>query len=71
MAKKQLDDAYLYAVVNYISGKISDFFRYHISNKHHLAWKTVKVLSGNNYTSSVSIKEGSAKKELDKWTNHA
>ena len=37
IAKKQLDDAYLDAEVDYIPGKINDLSRYHISNKHHLA----------------------------------
>jgi len=70
MAKKQLDDAYLDAEVDYISGKIDDLSRYHISNKHHLAWKTVKDLAGKNNTSSVRIKGGSAKKRLENWANH-
>ena len=56
IAKKQLHDAYLDAEVDYISGKINDLSRYHISNKHHLAWKTVKDLAGKNNTSSVRIK---------------
>lgn len=46
IAKKQLDDAYLEAEADYISGKIDELSRYHISNKHHLAWKTVKALLG-------------------------
>ena len=59
---KELDDAYLDAEVGYISGRIDDLSRYHISNKHQLAWKTVKHLVGKNNTSSVCIKGGSAKK---------
>ena len=39
MAKKQLDDAYLDAEVDYTCGKIIDISIYHISNKHPLAWK--------------------------------
>ena len=39
MMKKQRDDAYPDAEVDYISGKFYDLSRYHISNKHHLAWK--------------------------------
>ena len=70
MAKKQLDDAYLDAEVDYISGKIDDLSRYHISNKHHLAWKTVKDFAGKNNTSSVRIKGGSAKKRLENWETH-
>ena len=70
MAKKQLDDAYLDAEVDYISGKIDYLSRYHISNKHHLAWKTVKDLTGKNNTSSVRTKGGSAKKRLENWANH-
>ena len=70
MAKKDLDDAYLDAEVDYISGKINDLSRHHISNKHHLAWKTVKDLAGKNATSSVRIKGGSAKKRLENWSSH-
>ena len=70
MAKKQLDNAYLDAEVNYITGKIDDLSRYHISNKHHLPWKTVKDLAEKNNISSVRIKGGSAKKRLENWTNH-
>ena len=69
-AKKELEDAYLAAEVEYISGKIDDLSRYHVSNKHHLAWKTVKDLAGKNATSSVRIKGGSAKKRLENWKNH-
>ena len=42
----------------------------HISRKHHLAWKTVKELSGKNSTSNVSLKGRSAKKRLENWSNH-
>ena len=70
MAKKDLDDAYLDAEVDYISGKIHDLSRHHISHKHHLAWKTVKVLAGKNATSSVRIKGGSANKCLQNWSSH-
>ena len=69
-AKKELDDAYLEAEADYISGKIDDLSGYHISNKHHLAWKTVKDLAGKNNTSSVRIKGGSAQKRLENWKNH-
>ena len=69
-AKKALDDAYLDAEVDYISGKINDLSRYHISKRHHLAWKTIKDLSGKNSGSSVRIKGGSAKKRLENWSNH-
>ena len=64
-AKKELDDAYLDAEVDYISSRIDDLSRYHISNKHHLAWKTVKDLAGKNNNSSVRIKRGPAKKRLE------
>ena len=70
MAKKALEEAYLDAEVDYISGKINDLSRYHISKKHHLAWRTVKDLAGKNATSSVRLKGGSAKKRLENWTNH-
>ena len=69
-AKKDLDDAYLDAEADYISGKINDLSRHHISNKHHLAWKTVKDLAGKNSNSSVRIKGGSAKKRLENWSSH-
>ena len=62
--------SYLDAEADYISGKINELSRYHISNKHHLAWKTVKDLAGKNNTSSVRIKGGSAKKRLENWANH-
>ena len=70
MAKKDLDDAYLDADVDYISGKINDLSKHHISHKYHLAWKTVKDLAGKNATSSVRIKGGSAKKRLENWSSH-
>ena len=69
MAKKQLDDAYLDDEVDYISGRVDDLSRYHINNKHYLAWKTVKDLAGKNNTSSVRIKGGSAKKRLENLAN--
>ena len=69
-AKKELEDAYLEAEVEYISGKINDLSSHHINNKHHLAWETVKDLAGKNATSSVRIKGGSAKKRLENWKNH-
>ena len=65
MAKKELEDSYLDAEVDYISGKISDLTKHHISKKHHLAWKTVKDLAGKNATSTVRLKGGSAKKRLE------
>ena len=67
IAKQQLDDAYLDAEADYISGKIDEVSRCHINNEHHLAWKTVKDLAGKNSTSSVRIKGGSAKKRLENW----
>ena len=70
MAKKELEDSYLDAEVDYISGKISDLTKHHISKKHHLAWRTVKDLAGKNATSSVRLKGGSAKRRLENWTKH-
>ena len=69
-AKKKLDDAYLNAEVDFINGKISKLSEEHVSRKHHLAWKTIKDLSGKNSGSSVRIKGGSAKKRLENWSNH-
>ena len=69
-AKKKLDDAYLNAEVDFINGKISKLSKEHISKKHHLAWKTIKDLSGKNSGSSVKIKGGSAKKRLESWSSH-
>ena len=63
-AKKALDDAYLDVETDYISGKISELSSHHISNKHHLAWKTVKDIAGKNNTSSIQIKGGTGKKTL-------
>ena len=65
MAKKNLDDAYLEAEVDFINGKMNTLSMDHISRKHHLAWKTVKELSGKKSTSNVSLKGGSAKKRLE------
>ena len=70
MAKKELEDSYLDAEVDYISGKISDLTKHHISKKHHLAWRTVKDLAGKNATSTVRLKGGSAKKRLENWSKH-
>ena len=70
MAKKKLEESYLDAEVDYISGKISDLTKHHISKKHHLAWRTVKDLAGKNATSSVRLKGGSAKNRLQNWTKH-
>ena len=70
MAKKRLDEAYLEAEVDYINGKISDLSEQHISKKHHLAWKTIKELSGKNSNSAIQIKGGSAKKRMENWTSH-
>ena len=47
MAKKDLDDAYLDAEVDYISGKINDLSRHDISNKHHLAFVSSETLLRN------------------------
>ena len=58
-AKKKLDDAYLNAEVDFINGKISRLTHEHISKKHHLAWKTIKEISGKNSGSLVQIKGGS------------
>ena len=69
-AKKNLDDAYLNAEVDFINGKIDKLSKEHISKQHHLAWKTIKDLSGKNSGSSVRIKGGSAKKRLENWSNH-
>ena len=70
MAKKELEEAYLDAEVDYISGKINDLTKHHISKKHHLAWRTVKDLAGKNVTSSVRLKGGSPKKRLESWSKH-
>ena len=59
--KKNLDDAYL----KFINGKIDKLSKEYISKQHHLAWKTIKDLSGKNSGSSVIIKGGSAKKRLE------
>ena len=40
--KKDLDDAYLNAEVDFINGKIKKLSSEHISKRHHLAWKTIK-----------------------------
>ena len=42
MAKKNLDDAYLEAEVDFINSKINILSMENISRKYHLAWKTVK-----------------------------
>ena len=65
-AKKKLDDAYLNAEVDFINGKISKLSKEHISKKHHLAWKTIKDLSGKNSGSSVKIKGGIRQEALRK-----
>ena len=65
-----LDDAYLDSEVNFINGKINDLSRHHISEKHHLAWKTIKELSSKNPNSAIRIKGGSSKKRLENWSNH-
>ena len=54
--KKKLDDTYLNAEVDFINGKIKKLSQEHISKKHHLAWKTIKEISGKNSGSSVRIK---------------
>lgn len=64
MEKKQLDNPYLDAIIDYMSGKINELSRYHISNKPHFARKTVKDLGGKNNTSSARIKRGSPQKRL-------
>ena len=69
-AKKNLDDAYLNAEVDFINGKIAKLSKEHISKKHHLAWKTIKEISGKNSGSSVRIKGGSSKKRLESWLSH-
>ena len=38
--------------------------------QHHLAWKTIKDLSGKNSGSLIKIKGGSAKKRLESWSSH-
>ena len=45
-AKKNLNDAYLNAEVDFINGKIDNLSKEHISKQHHLAWKTIEDLSG-------------------------
>ena len=70
VAKKNLDDAYLDSEVDFINGKIDTLSSQHITKQHHLAWKTVKELSGKNSGSNVSIKGGSSKKRLENWSNH-
>ena len=69
-AKKNIDDAYLNAEVDFINGKINELSKEHISKKHHLAWKTIKDLSGKNSGTSIRIKGGSAKKRLENWSTH-
>ena len=69
-AKKKLDDAYLNSEVAFINGKINRLTDEHISKKHHLAWKTIKEISGKNSGSSVRIKGGSSKKWLESWLSH-
>ena len=69
-AKKSLDDAYLNAEVDFISGKINKLSNEHISKRHHLAWKTIKDLSGKSSGCSVKIKGGSAYKRLESWSTH-
>ena len=70
MAKKRLDNALLDAEVNFINGKIKELSDQHTSNKHHLAWKTIKELSGKNSNSAIQIKGESAKKRMKNWTSH-
>ena len=59
-AKKSLDNAYLEAEADFIMGKIVTLEHLHSSNKHHMAWKTVKELSGKS-NSCPRIKGGSSK----------
>ena len=58
-AKKSLDNAYLEAEADFIMGKIVTLEHLHSSNKYHMAWKTVKELSGKS-NSSPRIKGGSS-----------
>ena len=64
-ARKDLDSAYLNAEANFIEGKIDTLEHLHHSNKHHLAWKTVKELSSKNSNAKTTIKGGSAKARQD------
>ena len=43
-AKKNLDDAYLNAEVDFIDGKIKKLSEEHISKQHDLPWKTIKEI---------------------------
>ena len=59
-SEKNLDNAYLDAEEDFIMGKIVALEHLHSSNKHHMAWKAVKELSGKS-NSSPRIKGGSSK----------
>ena len=69
-AKKNLDDAYLDAEVEYINGKVESLEHQHISQQHHLAWKTVKEIAGKNPQTNIRIKGGSTKNRMENWKNH-
>ena len=69
-AKKELDHAYLSAEEEYINGKIDDISSFHISKKHHAAWKTIKDISGKSSKPTIRIKGGSSEKRISNWLDH-
>ena len=70
LAKKKLDESYLQAEADFIEGKIDHLSSFHISNKHHAAWKTIQDISGKGSQPSTRVKGGSATKRMSNWYNH-
>ena len=70
LAKKKLDESYLQAEADFIEGKIDDLSSFHISNKHHAAWKTIKDISGKSSKPRTRVKGGSTTKRMSSWYNH-
>ena len=70
LAKKNLDDSYLNAEVDFINGKIADISSLHISKKHHAAWKTIGEISGKRSKPTIRIKGGSSIKRMSNWVDH-
>ena len=69
-SKKELDNAYLQAEADYISGKIADIKHLHITKQHSAAWKSISEISGKASKPAIRLKGGSSDARMSNWSEH-
>ena len=68
--KRDLDNAYIAALTEYVEGKIDHLKFLHVNQQHAAAWTVVNELTGRKDKPSPIIKGGSQEARKKNWVDH-